>query len=177
VRLALTSGRTRRLFTDDLGVDLSKLTRWIAGSRDSKVPPQDAAAQADLAAELKRLRRENEMLRQERDILKLATARFASEGSRLGSPLSIRRRKNSPYTGFVPSWVSAGAVISRGSVGQPVTASTGIWRWRRFVRPWRSAGRIHSPFGPRRSGLFHRVSGGAQEAWRSDLDVWQGELL
>ncbi len=38
--------------------------------------------QVDLAAELKRLHRENEVLRQERDILKRATAFFAREGSR-----------------------------------------------------------------------------------------------
>ena len=35
-----------------------------------------------MAAELKRLRRENEVLRQEREILKRATAFFAKEGSR-----------------------------------------------------------------------------------------------
>jgi transposase len=35
-----------------------------------------------MAAEVKRLRRENEILRQERDILKRATAFFAKEGSR-----------------------------------------------------------------------------------------------
>ena len=36
----------------------------------------------DVMDELKRLRRENEVLRQERDILKKATAFFAKEGSR-----------------------------------------------------------------------------------------------
>jgi len=35
-----------------------------------------------VTAELQRLRRENEILRQERDILKRATAFFAKEGSR-----------------------------------------------------------------------------------------------
>jgi transposase len=35
-----------------------------------------------MAGELKRLRRENEILRQERDILKRATAFFVKEGSR-----------------------------------------------------------------------------------------------
>jgi transposase len=35
-----------------------------------------------MAAELKRLRRENEILRQEREILTKATAFFAKEGSR-----------------------------------------------------------------------------------------------
>ena len=58
VRLAETSGRTRR------EVHL----------------PQDR--QEDVTAELQRLRRENEILRQERDILKRATAFFAKEGSR-----------------------------------------------------------------------------------------------
>ena len=38
--------------------------------------------EGDVTAELKRLRRENEILRQERDILKRATAFFAREGSR-----------------------------------------------------------------------------------------------
>src|SRR4051812_42363486 len=41
-------------------------------------PPQ--GRQEDMATELKRLRRENEVLRQERDILKRATAFFAREG-------------------------------------------------------------------------------------------------
>jgi transposase len=40
------------------------------------------AAASDVTAELKRLRRENEILRQERDILKKATAFFVREGSR-----------------------------------------------------------------------------------------------
>ncbi len=43
-------------------------------------PPDDR--QEDMTAELKRLRRENEVLRQEREILKRATAFFAKEGSR-----------------------------------------------------------------------------------------------
>ena len=41
-----------------------------------------AAGEEDVVAELKRLRRENEILRQEREILKRATAFFAREGSR-----------------------------------------------------------------------------------------------
>jgi len=82
VRLALSSGRTRRSIADDLGVGLSTLTRWLSRARDRQRPAPDGAAEADLAAELKRLRRENEVLRQERDILKRATAFFAREGSR-----------------------------------------------------------------------------------------------
>jgi transposase len=40
------------------------------------------AAANDVTAELNRLRWENEILRQERDVLKKATAFFAREGSR-----------------------------------------------------------------------------------------------
>ncbi len=39
VRLALTSGRTRRSVAEDLGVGLSTLTRWIGRDRDRKPDP------------------------------------------------------------------------------------------------------------------------------------------
>ncbi len=82
VRLAQTSGRSRREIASDLGIGLSTLRNWIDRRRDRQMeqPPPDR--QEDMAAELKRLRRENEVLRQERDILKRATAFFAKEGSR-----------------------------------------------------------------------------------------------
>ncbi len=82
VRLVGTSGRTQREIAEDLGVGLSTLVRWISRSRDRLAEPPDQAPQADMATELKRLRRENEILRQERDILKRATAFFAREGNR-----------------------------------------------------------------------------------------------
>ena len=82
VRLARTSGRTQREVADDLGISLSTLVRWISRSRDRMIDDPPAKDAEDLAAELKRLRRENEVLRQERDILKKATAFFAKEGSR-----------------------------------------------------------------------------------------------
>jgi transposase len=44
--------------------------------------PERRPADENSAAELKRRRRENEILRQERDILKRATAFFVKEGSR-----------------------------------------------------------------------------------------------
>ena len=82
VRLAQTSGRSRREVASDLGIGLSTLRNWIDHRRDRQMeqPPPDR--QEDMAAELKRLRRENEVLRQEREILKRATAFFAKEGSR-----------------------------------------------------------------------------------------------
>ena len=82
VRLAQTSGRSRREIASDLGIGRSTLRNWIDRRRDRQMeqPPPDR--QEDMAAELKRLRRENEVLRQEREILKRATAFFAKEGSR-----------------------------------------------------------------------------------------------
>jgi transposase len=82
VRLALTSGRTQREIAGDLGIGLSTLVRWIGRSRDRQALTPGGQTEPNMAAELKRLRRENEILRQERDILKKATAFFAREGSR-----------------------------------------------------------------------------------------------
>jgi transposase len=79
VRLALTSGRTRREIAEDLGIGLSTLTRWVRQDRDADEPLED---EPDLRAELKRLRRENAVLKQERDILKKAAAFFAKDASR-----------------------------------------------------------------------------------------------
>jgi transposase len=83
VRLVRTSGRTKREIAEDLGVGLSTLTRWLSRRRDREMDEADRRPpDEDVASELKRLRRENDILRQERDILKRATAFFAKEGSR-----------------------------------------------------------------------------------------------
>ena len=74
VQLVAMSGRTQRDIAEDLGVELSTLVRWIGRSRDRLEETPDQAPQADMAAELKHLRRKNEILRQERDILKRTTA-------------------------------------------------------------------------------------------------------
>ena len=81
VRLAQSSGGTRREIAGDLGIGLSTLVRWIGRSREGDTV-DSATAESEVTAELKRLRRENEILRQERDILKKAAAFFAREGSR-----------------------------------------------------------------------------------------------
>ena len=70
-----------REIAGDLGIGLSTLVRWIGRSRDRHAV-NPVAAESDVTAELQRLRRENEILRQERDILKKATAFFAREESR-----------------------------------------------------------------------------------------------
>jgi transposase len=60
----------------DLGISSQALTSWIAKFDAS---PKKAEAGEFVDAELRRLRKENELLRQERDILKKATAFFAKE--------------------------------------------------------------------------------------------------
>ncbi len=76
VRIALTSGLTRRQVAADLGVGLSTLNKWVTGHRDTDVVLDK---ELELARENERLRRENRILKEERDILKKATAFFASQ--------------------------------------------------------------------------------------------------
>jgi transposase len=77
-----TGGRTRREIAEDLGIGLSTLRHWVDRRRERRIEQPPRGREEDMASELKRLRRENEILRQERDILKRTTAFFAKEGSR-----------------------------------------------------------------------------------------------
>ncbi|WP_110281130.1 IS3 family transposase [Loktanella sp. PT4BL] len=75
VRIALTSGLTRKQVADDLGVGMSTLNKWITAHRDTDVVSKEDLS---LAQENDRLRREVRILKEERDILKKATQFFAS---------------------------------------------------------------------------------------------------
>ena len=66
----------------DLGVGLSTLRRWLDKRREREIEAPPPERQEDLAAELKRLRRENEILRQEREILKRAFFRQGGKSMR-----------------------------------------------------------------------------------------------
>ena len=79
VRIALTSGLSRRQVADDLGVGLSTLNKWVNAHRDTDVV---SAEDRELARENERLRREIRILKEERDILKKATQFFASQKPR-----------------------------------------------------------------------------------------------
>lgn len=79
VTLCQSSGRTVRQIADDLGIGLSTLARWkqLYEEVDPLSGPYD-----DHAKEINRLRKENQLLRAERDLLKKATVFFAQETSR-----------------------------------------------------------------------------------------------
>ncbi len=78
VRLIETSGRSIAQIAENLGVGLSTLTRWkrIYCEAGLSTAPHD-----DVTKELARLRKENTVLRQEREILRRAATFFAKEGS------------------------------------------------------------------------------------------------
>ena len=67
VRIALTSGLSRRQVADDLGVGLSTLNKWVNAHRGTDVV---SAEDRELARENERLRREIRILKEKRDILK-----------------------------------------------------------------------------------------------------------
>jgi len=76
VRLALSSRLSRKQVAMDLGVGLSTLGKWIMNYRSEACGDQPSAV---LLKEVEQLRRENRVLKEERDILKKATAFFASQ--------------------------------------------------------------------------------------------------
>jgi transposase len=80
-KLVNEKGYTHRQAADSLGISLSAMGRW---SRAEKSPAQSSPAKKAVLnltdqAELTRLRRENEQLRMEREILKKAAVFFAKE--------------------------------------------------------------------------------------------------
>jgi transposase len=79
VRLVVSVGRRQAEVSRELGIGLSTLERWVASARARAVSAPGSETAED---EVKRLRRENAILREEREILKKATAFFASEARR-----------------------------------------------------------------------------------------------
>ncbi len=77
VELCRTSGRSISEVSHDLGLTVSAVRRWVAQADvDGRRRP---GMTSDEHEELVQLRKENRVLREERDILKRATAFFAKE--------------------------------------------------------------------------------------------------
>lgn len=82
VRLAHQPERTIGQVADELGIGRSTLTAWLRQHRrqgERAFPGHGRPALTAEEEEIRRLRRELEITRQERDILKKATAFFAKE--------------------------------------------------------------------------------------------------
>lgn len=76
VGLVERSGKSVPEIAEDLGINARTLYHWLAAQKPKEISRQDGS-EADLAADNKRLRRELEIMRQERDILKKAMGVFA----------------------------------------------------------------------------------------------------
>ncbi len=81
VRLMETSGKAIAQIARDLGVNDSVLYRWrdVYGQKARSESSANGRTGAELEEELKRLQRENNLLRQERDVLKKAISIFSQE--------------------------------------------------------------------------------------------------
>ena len=75
VRVALTSGLTRKQVVAGFGIGFSTLSKLIQQGRKNSEMPTD---QSDLERENVKLRKGNRLLREERELLKKATQFFAN---------------------------------------------------------------------------------------------------
>ena len=76
VALVEQEGVTQSEVARDLGISQSLLSKWVQNAKVAALPGALTAAERE---EMRQLRRENAILRQERDILKKAAAFFAKE--------------------------------------------------------------------------------------------------
>ena len=74
-------GRTAASVARDLGVTTWSLNRWVQAARvgQAQSEPGTLAAESEEVRELRRLRQENDYLRQQRDILKKALGILSAE--------------------------------------------------------------------------------------------------
>jgi transposase len=78
VRLVLDEGKSIAAVAGDLDLTPSVLGRWVAHARADRTKGRTGLTLAE-REELARLRKENRVLREERDILKKAAAYFAKQ--------------------------------------------------------------------------------------------------
>jgi len=82
VRMMTEGGRAASAVARELGINANVLRRWrqqLTGGTVSTAPTSAPGAVTSQDEELRRLRRENAVLKQERDFLRAATVYFAKE--------------------------------------------------------------------------------------------------
>jgi len=85
IQLVLNSNEEIKTISQDLGMNAKTLYNWVYNyKRDNNLQTYNranskASIKESTEEELRRLRKENRILKQERDILKKATAYFAKE--------------------------------------------------------------------------------------------------
>mgnify|MGYP001601326982 CR=1 FL=1 len=79
INLVLTSGLSQKQVAADLGIGKSTLGKWMSQHRSSPEGLCQLQADESIEAELRRLRKEVRVLKEEREILKKATQFFASQ--------------------------------------------------------------------------------------------------
>ena len=91
VDLLLSSGRSLKQVAEELGVSANSLREWrnralghgrAAEAAAPLAPGRSGAPVADAAAEIRRLQRENEYLRRQREILKKAVSILSEDPQR-----------------------------------------------------------------------------------------------
>lgn len=78
VNLVINEGQSKRSVSRNLDIGQSTLEKWVRLAKLGKIEAVSSGSNFE-SEELKRLRKENSILRQEREILKKAAAFFARE--------------------------------------------------------------------------------------------------
>jgi len=82
VKLVLEQGYSANQVAKRLGINQTNVSRWVREHLKKNEPSIDGnATRSELEAEVKRLRKENQRLHMEREILKKAAAFFAKESN------------------------------------------------------------------------------------------------
>jgi transposase len=80
VTLVVEHGYSASEVSRRLGISQTSVSRWVREYRQDNDPPiNGGATRSELEAEIKRLRKDNQRLQMEREILKKAAAFFAKE--------------------------------------------------------------------------------------------------
>ena len=79
VALVERGEHTIAMIASDLGLSKNTLYGWVSNSKSEPRSRQPRESSSDMELDIVRLRKENAILKMERDILKKATAFFAKE--------------------------------------------------------------------------------------------------